>query len=109
MSKIKVGIVGLGLMGGSFALALKQRSQTYYFIGLDHNAAHCEQAIELGLVDEIADSLIVPESADIESKDFAKYENNRPAKISLRIRTVCYSCFGTKTFCFKRYSFSICY
>ena len=57
MSKIKVGIVGLGLMGGSLSLALKQRSETYYFIGLDHNETHCQQATELGLVDEIIDSL----------------------------------------------------
>lgn len=65
MSKIKVGIVGLGLMGGSLSLALKQRSETYYFIGLDHNETHCHQAIELGLVDEITHSLEALKKCDI--------------------------------------------
>ncbi|GIU00899.1 prephenate dehydrogenase [Sulfurovum sp. TSL6] len=56
MAKIKVGIVGLGLMGGSLSLALKKLSKDYYFIGLDHNELHCSQALELGLVDEICTS-----------------------------------------------------
>ena len=44
-------VVGLGLMGGSFGLATKE-----YFdkiIGIDHNPVHCEDALKLGLVDEI--------------------------------------------------------
>ena len=65
MSKIKVGIVGLGLMGGSLSLALKKISQEYYFIGLDHNDLHCEQALKLGIVDEITDSLSSLQSCDI--------------------------------------------
>ncbi len=46
-------IVGLGLMGGSFALATKG-----YFnkiIGIDHNLEHKKEALKLGLVDEIGD------------------------------------------------------
>ncbi|EDM23541.1 prephenate dehydrogenase [Caminibacter mediatlanticus] len=46
-------IVGLGLMGGSFGLATKK-----YFskiIGIDHNKSHQEDAIKLGLVDEIVE------------------------------------------------------
>jgi len=45
------GIVGLGLIGGSFALATKD-----YFdkiIGVDHNQTHQQEALKLGLVDEI--------------------------------------------------------
>ena len=45
-------IVGLGLMGGSFSLATKE-----YFrkiVGVDHNPKHREDALKLGLVDEIA-------------------------------------------------------
>jgi len=57
MSKIKVGMIGLGLMGGSLSLALKQHSNKYYFIGLDHSQIHCDQALELNLVDEITHSL----------------------------------------------------
>ena len=50
---MKCCIVGLGLMGGSFALATKG-----YFkkiIGIDHNEKHKKEALELGLVDEIGD------------------------------------------------------
>ncbi len=65
MSKIKVGIVGLGLMGGSLSLALKKVSANYYFVGLDHNALHCTQAIELGIVDEIIHSLDALQTCDI--------------------------------------------
>ena len=54
-------IVGLGLMGGSFGLAMRD-----YFdkiIGIDHNKKHCEDALKLGLVDEIG------EFKDIEKAD----------------------------------------
>ena len=57
MSKTTIGIIGLGLMGGSFSIALKETSTTYYFMGLDHNQKHCNEALELGLVDEVVSSL----------------------------------------------------
>ncbi len=65
MAKIKVGIIGLGLMGGSLSLALKKHSKDYYFIGLDHNELHCSQALELGLVDEISHSIEALKCCDI--------------------------------------------
>jgi prephenate dehydrogenase len=52
-------------MGGSLSIALKNTSKTYYFIGLDHNTEHCSQALNLGLVDEIADSLDALKDCDI--------------------------------------------
>jgi len=57
MTKTKIGIVGLGLMGGSFSIALQETSEAFYFVGLDHNEKHCEEALKLGLVDEIAETL----------------------------------------------------
>jgi prephenate dehydrogenase len=65
MAMIKVGIVGLGLMGGSLSLALKKHSSDYYFIGLDHNERHCKEALELGLVDEITASIETLKQCDI--------------------------------------------
>jgi len=65
MAKTKVGFVGLGLMGGSLSMALKKTSANYYFIGLDHNALHCQQALKLGLVDEIVTSLEALKTCDI--------------------------------------------
>jgi len=65
MTITKIGFVGLGLMGGSLSIALKQLSQTYYFLGLDHNPQHCKQALELGLVDEVVGSLEMLKVCDI--------------------------------------------
>ncbi|MCB4748976.1 MAG: prephenate dehydrogenase [Sulfurovum sp.] len=65
MSVTQIGIVGLGLMGGSLSLALKKTHSSYYFIGLDHNPRHCSQALKLGLVNEIVDSLEALSHCDI--------------------------------------------
>ena len=47
------GIVGLGLMGGSFALSTKDFFSKV--IGVDLNKTHQEEALKLGLVDEIVE------------------------------------------------------
>jgi len=52
-----IGFIGLGLMGGSLSITLKNTLDTYHFIGYDHNENHCKEALELKLVDEIADDL----------------------------------------------------
>jgi len=48
-----IGFVGLGLMGGSLSIALKNTFEAYHFIGLDHNKEHCKTALKLELVNEI--------------------------------------------------------
>ena len=53
----KIGIIGLGLMGGSLSIALQKTSKDFYFIGLDHNEKHCTQALSLGLVDEVVQTI----------------------------------------------------
>jgi len=53
----KIGIIGLGLMGGSLSIALQKTSKNFHFIGLDHNEKHCTQALSLGLVDEVVQTL----------------------------------------------------
>lgn len=50
--EIKVGIVGLGLMGGSLGLALKEKRLASMILGDDSNPIHRRQALYLGLVDE---------------------------------------------------------
>ena len=52
-----IGFIGLGLMGGSLSIALKETAQSFHFIGLDHNEVHCEEALKLGLVDEVVHDL----------------------------------------------------
>jgi len=51
---MKIGIIGLGLMGGSLGLALKEFSHKYTVIGYDHNKKHQEEAIQLDLIDKLA-------------------------------------------------------
>ncbi len=53
---MKVGIVGLGLMGGSLSLAMQAEYDALEVIGLDHNDQHCIQALKLGLVDKIVET-----------------------------------------------------
>lgn len=50
-----VTIVGVGLIGGSMAIALKEKGVASKIIGVDNNLAHQQKALELGLVDEIMD------------------------------------------------------
>ncbi len=52
---MNVGIIGLGLMGGSLGLALKNVSFVTEIWGLDHNEHHQQEALELELVDKIVD------------------------------------------------------
>ena len=54
---MKIGIIGLGLMGGSFALALKNIEPQAEILGYDHNDQHCIEALELGIADKITDEL----------------------------------------------------
>ena len=49
-----VAIVGIGLIGGSLAIALKEKGIATKLIGVDANPDHAEKALKLGLVDEVA-------------------------------------------------------
>lgn len=51
---MKVGIIGLGLMGGSLGLALQDTKIVSQVLGYSRNLKTCEEALELGLVHEIA-------------------------------------------------------
>jgi len=53
---MNIGIIGLGLMGGSLGLALKKFPEKYHVIGYDHNKNHRQEALVLNLVDEIYDN-----------------------------------------------------
>ena len=48
-----IAVVGLGLIGGSFALAAKAKGLASHIIGIDNNTEHQKQALELAIVDEI--------------------------------------------------------
>jgi len=50
---MKIGIIGLGLMGGSLGLSLKSLDFINEIVGYDHNEQHKSDALSLGLVDDI--------------------------------------------------------
>ena len=62
---MNIGIIGLGLMGGSLGLALKKLPQKYTLIGYDYNPNHCSDALRLKLVDSISKDFKEIKSCDI--------------------------------------------
>ncbi len=62
---MNIGIIGLGLMGGSLGLALKKFPKKYTIIGYDHNKKHQEDALKLELIDRLAKSFDEIKSCDV--------------------------------------------
>ena len=50
---MKIAVVGLGLIGGSMALVLKQKGFATKIWGVDNQEKHTQKALELGIADEI--------------------------------------------------------
>ncbi len=48
---MKIGIIGVGLIGGSFARDLKGVLPQAQFFGMDNNPDHLHSALELGIID----------------------------------------------------------
>jgi prephenate dehydrogenase len=52
---MKVGIIGLGLIGGSMAIDLKRRGFAGEIIGVEADAVNAAAALKIGLVDRVAE------------------------------------------------------
>ena len=50
---MRLAVIGIGLIGGSMAMTLKQKGFVDHVIGVDNNPLHQAQALQLGIVDEI--------------------------------------------------------
>jgi prephenate dehydrogenase len=62
----RVAIVGVGLIGGSFALALKAAGACSHVVGAGRNAPNIKLALERGIVDSIApDAVAAAHGADL--------------------------------------------
>ncbi|MBL7787034.1 MAG: prephenate dehydrogenase [Chitinophagales bacterium] len=48
-----IAVIGLGLIGGSMALDLRQRGFAQTIVGVDNNPIHTLKALELGIVDVV--------------------------------------------------------
>ncbi len=57
-------VIGVGLIGGSFALALKARGQVRHVIGVGRSAANLAQARALGIIDAVASAPDAVRGAD---------------------------------------------
>lgn len=88
-----IGIVGLGLMGGSLGLALQETKLVAKVLGYDHNLTNCEDALKLNLIDEIVSFneikkcdiifLAIPVEAIIKTFDSLKDINKKTTIIDL--------------------------
>lgn len=61
---MQVGVIGIGLIGGSMAIDLKKRGFADRIVGVESNPLHASAAREMGLVDEV-----VPYDTCIETSD----------------------------------------
>ncbi len=62
----KVAVIGVGLIGGSFALALKQANACGHVVGAGRNPANMKLALERGSIDSIeSDAARAVEDADL--------------------------------------------
>ena len=48
-----VAIIGLGLIGGSLGISLKNRAGINHILGIDSHSDNAAKALKLGLADEI--------------------------------------------------------
>ncbi len=60
-----LAVVGVGLIGGSFALAAKEKNLLSKVIGVDNNETNIEKALALGLIDEAQGLEAAVKNADI--------------------------------------------
>ena len=62
----RIAILGVGLIGGSFALALKRAGARSHVVGVGRNPANMRIALERGIVDSIeADAAVAVRGADV--------------------------------------------
>jgi len=54
----QLGVIGCGLMGGSFALALKRGALVKKVVGYSKSPSTTERALRLGVIDVVADSAL---------------------------------------------------
>lgn len=62
---MRVGIIGLGLIGGSMAIDLKRRGFADEVIGVEADAVNAAAALKIGLVDRVTDIDECVEAADL--------------------------------------------
>ena len=62
---MKLSVIGLGLIGGSFALSIKKIYPSWQILGYDLNSSHQEEALKLNIIDKIANNFEEVKKSDI--------------------------------------------
>ena len=63
---MRIAVIGVGLIGGSFALALKQAKQVSHVVGVGRSAANVKTALARGIIDSTApDPATAARAADL--------------------------------------------
>lgn len=63
---MRLAVIGVGLIGGSFALALKQAKKVSHVVGVGRNHANLDAARKRGIIDSIApDAAVAASEADL--------------------------------------------
>ena len=62
---MKIGVIGLGLIGGSFGISLREMKLISSVSGYDLNKENEQMALNLGLVDEIIDIEEMKKKCDV--------------------------------------------
>ena len=57
MAGLCVGFIGLGLIGGSIARALRENTAETYMMAYDVNASTLEKALQDGVIDEATEGI----------------------------------------------------
>lgn len=61
----RIGIIGIGLIGGSLALAWRDRPEVEEVVGIDRDGDTLRTALQLGVVDRVAPDLAAAEDCDV--------------------------------------------
>lgn len=64
MQLSKIVIIGVGLIGGSFAMALRRHFPSTHMVGIGRQGENLQQALQLGVVNEIATEATAHNIAD---------------------------------------------
>ena len=62
---MRLALIGVGLIGGSFAKALRATGKVERIVGLDVSASALREAAELGVIDESATSIAAAADSDV--------------------------------------------
>lgn len=62
---MKLGLIGVGLIGGSMALKLKNKKAVSNIIGFDKNRQHLQIAKDIGIIDQLGELDNVIKNSDL--------------------------------------------